>query len=105
MNSNNQNAPGEPVILVVIKFMNLFSLIFFILSWATVIPATIMIFLCRKEGYSFNDLWIHGSFIYRYLPKYVEPKYIKPILILSYIGLSSFFLCVGGMLYDIFQQM
>ncbi len=85
--------------------MSLFSKIFFIIFLITEVPAALMTFIFRKREYSFYDLFIQGSFIIRYLYKYVKEQYVKPIQILGYIGLSIFILCVAGILLDIIKQM
>jgi len=82
--------------------MNILSAIFFVIFLVTTVTAMIMTFLFRKKECSFYDLWIHGRFITRYLSKYVEAKYVRPINILNYIGISCLLLCVAGILFEIF---
>jgi hypothetical protein len=74
----------------------------FLIFLVTITTVTIMSFLFRKKGYSIYDLWMHGKFMRGYLSKHVEAKYVRPLQILNYIAISSFLLCVAGILIDFF---
>jgi hypothetical protein len=60
-----------------------------------------MMVLFRKKEYSIYDLWIHGKFMPGYLSKHVEGRYVRPLQILNYIAITSFLLCMAGILFDI----
>ena len=82
--------------------MIILNTLFFIIFLVTITIVTIMTFLFRKKEYSIYELWIHGKFMRGYLSKHVEEKYVRPLQILNYIAISSFLLCVAGILFDFF---
>ncbi len=69
------------------------------ITFLCMVIATIMILVCKRSDVSTKDVYWQGSFIYRDLDKYVQSKFIKPIMILTYLGVGCFIVAVyGGLL-------
>jgi hypothetical protein len=84
------------------KRMIILNTLLFLIFLVTITTVTVMTFLFRKKEYSIYDLWIHGKFMRGYLSRDVEEKYVRPLQILNYIAITSFLLCVAGILIDFF---
>jgi hypothetical protein len=80
------------------------SKIFFIIFILTVIPATIMVFIFKKDNFSISEVYWKGSFIIRDLEKYVKIGYARPLIILYYIGVGSFLLCIIFAFFNMFSE-
>jgi len=55
-----------------------------------------MIFIGKRDDVSHKTIFMQGSFIYRNIEKFIKPQYIKPIMVLSYLGVSCFIIAVFG---------
>jgi hypothetical protein len=80
------------------------SKIFFAIFILSVIPATIMVFVFKKDNFSISEVYWKGSFISRELEKYVKMEYARPIMILYYIGVGSFLFCIIFAFFNMFSE-
>ena len=84
--------------------MPIISKIFFTIFILSVIPATIMVFVFKKDNFSISEVYWKGSFISRDLEKYVKVEYARPIMILYYIGVGSFLFCIIFAFFNMFSE-
>ena len=77
--------------------MNQMSQMLLLVSISCIGLSVFLIFVGRKEGVGFGEVYWRGSFIYRNLGQYVKSHLVKPVIILGYLGAGLFLLFLASL--------